>query len=364
MEKTTEHKVASLPPVKTLFTDSWEMFKGSLLNVFILVVISIVAVVALVIVGAIIAIPLGIFSILSSIQSGGLTPAFFASLGGLGVVVGILMIAGIIINIVLHAATILVVANYKQKPEIGASIKQGFALVIPLFLASIITGFIIAGGYFLFIIPGILFQIALYFVTYEIILNKKGVIAACKRSMGIVFANLWGLFGRVFLLIIIVYAVSFIPTLIAGASGSDALQGIVSFLTSIFSFFVSFYTISYGITLYRQAEKAAPADKTGKLMWPVIVAIIGWIIGILVTIGVLFAIFTVIIPSIQNAAKNKETIKMMQDLQNGEDVNPNMILQMLPTGSPERAQLQKELDAMEKYDNSGKNASNSMMMER
>lgn len=362
MEKTVTHKAASLPPVKTLFTDSWEMFKGSLLNVFILCIIAIVVFVVVFAVGIIIAIPLGLLSIFSGIMSNQLTPAFFASLGGLGIIAGILIIISVIMNIVFQAATILVVANYKEKPQIGASIKQGFSFVVPLFLATIVTGFIIAGGYFLFIIPGILFQVALYFVMYEIILSNKGVIAACKRSMGIVFANFWGILGRVLLLVAIVYAVSFIPSLIAGSSNNDALEGIVSFFTSIFSFLVSFYSISYAVTLYKQAEKAAPANKTGSLMWPFVASLIGWILGVVLIVGMLYAVFSFIIPSIQNAAKNKETMKMMQEIQKGEDMDPNMILQMLPTGSPERAQLQKEIDAMEEYNESGSNASNSMMM--
>lgn len=357
-----EKTVVTLPPLKTLFEDSFEMFKGSLLNVFILMVISVVIFVVLLVVAVIIAIPLGLLSIFSSIQANALTPTFLASLGGLGVIAGIFIVLSVIISIALQAATILVVANYKHQPEIGKSIRQGFSLVAPLFLASLLYGFIIAGGYFLFIIPGILFQIALYFVSYEIVLNKKGVIASGKRSMGIVFANFWGVLGRVLLLIVVVYAINFIPGIIAGSSGSEMLQGIVSLFTSVLGVLVSFYSMSYAITLYRQAEKATPADKTGKLLWPILAAAIGWIVGIIFTIGILYAVFTVLIPSIQNAAKDKENMKMMQELQRGEQMDPNVILNLLPTGSPERAQLQREL--VEMNEDYKMDASDSMMMER
>lgn len=363
MEKTSQH-TTSFPPLKTLFSDSFEMFKGSLLNLVILWVITMVIFAALFIIMLLIALPLGFFSILSGIQSQSLTPAFFASLGGIGVIVGAGMIVGVIISIAIQAATILVVANYKQKPNVGHSLKQGFSYVIPLFVASIIMGFIVSGGYLLFIIPGIIFQTLFVFVMYEIVLNKKGVLSACRRSMGIVLAHFWEVFGRMLLMGIAVYAISFIPGFLVGLTGNDSLQSVTSIFTMIISFLVSFYTVSYVVTLYSQAEKAAPANKTGKLMWPVITAVIGWVMGIILTVTILYAVFTILIPQIQNAMKAKENAKMMQEIQKGESMDPNMILQMLPTGSPERAQLQKELDALEKYNESGKNASNSMMMER
>ncbi len=333
MEKTA-HKSTSFPSLNTLFADSWEMFKGSMLNLLIITIISIVIYVVIFIVGLLLALPLGAYSIFSAIQSQQLTPAFFSSLGGLGIIVGIAMIASVIVSFAIQAASILVVANYKHKPNAGQMVKKGFSFVVPLFLASVVTGFIISGGYFLFIIPGILFQVALYFVTYEIVLNNKGVLAACRRSMGIVFANFWSVFGRFLLLTAIILGISFVPSMIVGASESDALSTIWSFVSSILSVLISWWSISYAITLYRQAEKAAPATKTGKLLWPTLTALVGWIIGVIMIASVLWFVFSVLIPQIQNAALQRDAQENMQSGENsGEGFNPQMILDAQQDGS-------------------------------
>lgn len=348
MEKTTP-KTRNFPALNTLFTDSWDMFKGSILNLLILCIISIVIYVAIFIVGLLIALPLGAISIFSAIQSQQLTPAFFSSLGGLGIVIGVLMIVSVIISFAIQAASLLVVANYKDKPHAGQMLKKGFSFVLPLFLVSVVTGFIITGGYFLFIIPGILFQVALYFVMYEIVLNNKGVLAACRRSMGIVFANFWSVLGRVLLVIGIILGVSFIPSMIVGASGSDTLQGIWSLISAVVNVLVSWWSISYGVTLYKQAEKAAPAEKTGKLLWPTLTALVGWILGIIMTVSVLWFVFSVILPQIQAAAQNRQfqNDMMWEGSTPGEQFNPEALLDLLPTDSPERAELLKELERNE-----------------
>ncbi|MBP7832994.1 MAG: hypothetical protein KA035_04475, partial [Candidatus Levybacteria bacterium] len=65
MEKTTP-KTQNLPPLNVLFSDSWEMFKGSLLNLLILTVIAIVVYVGLFVVGLLLTLPLGAISIFSA----------------------------------------------------------------------------------------------------------------------------------------------------------------------------------------------------------------------------------------------------------------------------------------------------------
>jgi len=52
----------------------------------------------------------------------------------------------------------------------------------PLFLAMLLKSIIIAIGMFLFIIPGVMAWLALMFVEYIVIFEKKGFIEACVRS--------------------------------------------------------------------------------------------------------------------------------------------------------------------------------------
>lgn len=343
MEKqhATTHHLSSL---NVLFTDAWGMFKGSALNLFILSVITIVIYVAVFVVGLIFSIPLGAISILSAINSKQLTPAFFSSLGGLGVVLLILLVVCMIISLAIQAATILIVANYKSSPSVPETIKKSFKFVLPLFLASLLMGFIVTGGYFLFIVPGILFQVFLYFTLYEIVLNKKGVIAAFRRSMGIVLANFWGVFGRIALWIVIVLAVSILPQIVVSSSKSSELGSIWSLVSFFINVFMSWYGISYAITLYRQAEKAAPENKTGKLLWPVIAAAVGWVVGILTVIGIAYAITTIVLPQIQKMSQTQNNLKKIQKMQLDENSTPEDFLNLFPTNSPERAKLKKQIE--------------------
>lgn len=356
-----------LPSLSSLFKESWEMFKGSVLHLFVLNIISFVIFAVLFVVALIIALPLGAFSIINAIQSNAFNPAFFASLGGVGIVILLFIIAAAIVGFMIQAATIIIVAGYKKEQSYSAVLKQGLGMVLPLFLASIVVGFIVAGGYFLFLIPGILFFILLAFTTYEIVLEKKGVIAALKGSVGIVSANFWGILARMILWFVIVMLFSFIPQIFFSAKDNPSAIIAFSFVTFVLNILVSWFGIAYSITLYNQA-KSASSGKTGRLMWLVIVAVVGWIAGLVI----LGSIVTLVSNMVQSGAFNNvtdaktkmETLQKLQDpalrdaLENPTEENMYMLLDLLPTDSPERAQAQKEIEQYFKSQNG-----NGMMMD-
>lgn len=343
MEKTSTH-THHLSSINVLFTDSWEMFKGSVLNVFILAIISLVVCIAVFIVGILLSLPFGAVAVFSAITSQKITPEFFSSLAGIGVVAVIFLIVTTLIGFAFQAATVMVVANYKQKPEAVKSLKQSIPFMLPLFLASIVSGFVLSGGFFLFIIPGIFFSVLFYFVVFEIVLNNKGVLASFRRSSGIVLANFWGIFGRVALWVGIVIAISLIPQIAVSSTESSELASLWSIASFFINIFISWYGISYAVTLYKQAEKAAPEGKHGKLLWPVITAVVGWIVGILVIVGIVYAIINIVVPQIQKMGQAQENLKRIEQMQQNENATPEDFLNLFPTGSAERAQLQKQIE--------------------
>lgn len=358
----------SLPSISALFKESWETLKGSALNLFILYLISFGLFLGIFMIGLITAIPLGLFSIMSAFSSNEFNPAaLIASLGTLGIVILILIIVGYVINLAMNAAVIMAVADYKNKPSAGALFKKGFSFVLPLFLANILLTFIIGGGYFLLIIPGIVFAIALSFTLFEIVLQKKSVLDAMRRSMGIVFSNFWGILGRMLLFIILVIVIIFIPQIISTTSKDSSVAAGFGFLSFFIQIGIGWFGTAYFITLYKQAS-AASSNKTGKLLLPSILAVIGWIIGIVMVIAITAAIATFLQnvnpASIQKNIPNQAQIEALQKYQKDPssltEQDMRALLELLPEDSPERTQFEAVLE--QQFEGNGMMDEDSMMM--
>lgn len=333
-----------LPPIKTLFSESWEMLKGSFVHLLVLYVICFALFFALFIVGLLIGAPLGVFSVFSAIQNNGVTPSFFTSLGVLGIVILVLIVIAIVIATMIQAAMILMVANYKSKPSYGATLRQGLGFVLPLTLTAALTGFITTGALFLFIIPGLVLTLGFMFVNMEIVLNHQSGTSALKRSLGIVFSNFWGILGRSTIFFFIAIIIIIVPQALAGGTKNIAVTGLFGLLSMIVNIAVGWYGVAFSITLYKQASKNYSGTGV-KLMWPMIIAIAGCIVGI-IFISAVIGMITYFVSSEMTKRGgsqmqyNKE-LQMM--LENPSQENVQKVIELLPTDSPERAELEKQM---------------------
>lgn len=296
----------TLPPMQTLFSDSWKAFKKSVLNLFILYLVVFGLGAGIGIAGIILSLPLGILAFFSGVQDGKLTPAVISSLGALGILLFIVVIIFIVLCYAAHAASTLFIGGYASKPAFGKTFKKSFRYVLPLMLVGFLSGLITAGGYFLFIIPGFFFSFLFSFAAYEVILNNQGAVSAMKRSARIVLTHFWGVLARIILWVIIVMVISFIPGLLAG--NSTSAQASVSGLSFFVNILMGWYGICYSITLYKQASKGLEADKGISLLWPVILSIVGWVVGIVLII----ALFSVIILAAGNLVQKNKDLKKYQ----------------------------------------------------
>lgn len=296
----------TLPSVQTLFSDSWKTFKGSVLNLFILYLVTFGIIAGLGIIGIIASLPLGVVTIISGMSAGKLTPAIISSFWTLGFLLLVFIIMFTIMGYAIHAASILFVGKYATKPAFGKTFKSGFRFILSLFLVGLLSGFVIAGGYFLFVIPGIFFAILFSFAPYEIVLNNQGVLAAMRRSSRIVLSNFWGILTRLILWVIVVMVVAFLPGILSGrnTAAGAGLSGL-SFFVNIA---LGWFGICYSVTLYKQACRGLETDKGTKLLWPVLVGIVGWVVGIIMII----ALTSVIILVIANIAKTNAKPKPYQ----------------------------------------------------
>jgi uncharacterized membrane protein len=66
--------------------------------------------------------------------------------------------------------------------------------IVNYFLASLLEGLIVVGGFILLIIPGIFFALRLQFTSYLVVDKKLGPVEAIKTSWKITGGNAWNLF--------------------------------------------------------------------------------------------------------------------------------------------------------------------------
>lgn len=288
----------NFPSIGTLFKDSWNMFKGALLNLIVLNVIYIVISVLILVGAAALLLPLGGLTVFQAIQNQTfkpemLIPLFISS----GIILVFLAIFFTILGLAVSAAQIFIAGNYKEKHSLGLHIKKSFPKIFPLFVVGIITGFITTGGFLLFVIPGIIFTMFFMFAGYEVVLNNQGILGSINRSIKLVSHNFGEIFVRILLLIgfySVYEGIDFFISFSLGLLSSNyEFISIISLVWSIFSLFVSFfiwiYILCYSLTLYRQSAAGLESEKgSGKgLLWMFISSIVGWFVGLLliVTIG-------------------------------------------------------------------------------
>lgn len=301
----------ALPALGSLFSESWITFKKSVLNLFIVNLIGVAIYIALFFAAFIISLPFGVFSIFNAVTTKTLSIATLSSLSIIGIIFLISCIVALLVGYALQAASILIVGHSKTKQDVGSVIKKGFSHVLGLFLAGVLTGFIITGGYFLFIIPGIFFTVIFSFTFYEIVLNGKGVLSAMRRSSKIVLSNFWGILGRIVLLYVVLFGITLIPQLFLITGTNQGLSSTFQLITFVINVCVGWYAICYLITLYKHASQGYEQDKGNKLLWSVLVGIVGWIIGIILLICIAFVSYMLITSSLEKT-KQKKTYQIYE----------------------------------------------------
>lgn len=277
VQKTTTK--GTLPPVKTLFTESFHLLK----NVFapfivfnILFIIITVAAVIMMLAGLFL---LGIgIGITGQLQQGS---SLVISYGFVAVVILFFVLISIISAIGQIGSVIIL---YDANPKIGvfSVIKRSAKYIIPLITMGIISTFLVIGGIFILLIPAIIFSILFTFSFYSVITENKGPISALKRSVFLVKNNFTAFFLRILALWGVMILISMVFSFLIGWSTEGMGEG-VAVLFSIFNFVVqilaSWYAMAYTTTLFKQLQKVSPAGESS-LKIIVLLSIVGWVIGI------------------------------------------------------------------------------------
>lgn len=292
-----------MPDFKQLLKDSWEAFKGSLLN---LVILSVLGSILGIIFGSLVmfgVVGVGFITALSTengtsqeisreISQAFLDIASSPKILGLyiaGAVIFILLI--ILVGIIFRIAAFVAIGNYKEKVRLGYCLKMGIKLLIPVTVVSLVTSLISFGGTLFFIIPGMILSLLFSFTIFEMVLGEKKWFTSITGSVRIMYQH----FGEVFLRILAIWVGSLVilqfphyilRTVSRALMESAPGEATVLFLiTEIIYFVVSgvfgYFWLAYTTVVYQHAKAATDETKKPNMLWIWIVSALGWLLAII-----------------------------------------------------------------------------------
>lgn len=252
----------SFTPIVTLLSKAWARVQKHLLSLFLLSVITFVLMVVLTIIVGVILFSTGFFS------PGG------TAIGAV-IAIPVMMIVLTILMLGLQIATILLLAETQPALSLVQLYQMSLRRVWPLILVSFLTSLVVIGGVVMLVIPGILFGLLLSMAAYFVVLDHLAPIEAMKRSVYVVSKN----FGAIFIRLAALFAISFGIGILFNllSSINSGLSLIVSIASLIFNLLFSWVSVAFVLMVFQEAKKIS-GDGKGKLVWMVVVALIGWTI--------------------------------------------------------------------------------------
>jgi len=191
----------------------------------------------------------------------------------------------LIISSVFNVVALISFVYLFGKEEVLSSaeyIRMGFKKFWPYAWLIFLSGFIVSGGYFLLIVPGILFSVWFSMAIYALILEDKRGAEALFRSKHLVSGKFWKTAGRI-IFMVIVGVVILIPFWMIDLS----VKANLSVLTQIVSYVVivplstSFYVVFFQNLVQLKREPFIYEKKSAKKI------IIVGLVGILMMLGLL-----------------------------------------------------------------------------
>jgi hypothetical protein len=130
--------------------------------------------------------------------------------------------------------------------------------LISFCLTLLLSGLIIVVGFFLFIIPGVIFLVRFYFVPFVASLEGVYYRSALRKSSEYVKGLWWNVFARIltlcllaFVIVLMVSLVFYIPSRLLS---SISLSFIAPLLKGLVDYIISIFSLVYTFTLYTQIK--------------------------------------------------------------------------------------------------------------
>jgi|GEM_PF-445728 len=189
-----------------------------------------------------------------------------------------LFLAVIIIQFWSQVALIYAIKDSEENIGIKESYKRGWRKIKPFIWVSILSSFIIIGGYIFFVIPGIIFTVWFIFAVYIVVAEDLKGMNAILKSREYVRNYWWQVLWRLlflFIVITITLVVILLIGIIVGSIlsffiGEAITQGIFNLMGDFVSVIIAPLSMIYSFLIYNNLRKIKgdfefkPSAKTKK----------------------------------------------------------------------------------------------------
>lgn len=203
----------------------------------------------------------------------------------LGFVIYLLGIIGLVWG---QLSLIVFIVNGK-KISVKEAYQQSWQKLLPAVWVMVISSFIILGGFYLFLIPGIIFTFWFIFALMIVVSENdiKGL-SVLVKSREYVRGYFWPIVLRYILLVIIVGGISFLVSLILNKTAVGDSENLVNLILPVLlSAILIPFTVSYLVQMYESLKtikgETLVVKKSSKTSY-LLVATLGWLFLIVMVI--------------------------------------------------------------------------------
>lgn len=259
-----------LTDIGDLFRESWQQFQRRFATLFGLYLLTLAS----------FFLPMGItigLAMLAGMAKGGIALVLTGAVG---------LIAGLYLGFRCFAAFLHAVVD--DRLAFKEAFEKGGTIIIPLMWTGFLTGFIICGGFMLFIIPGIIFMVWFFFAQFILIKEDAHGMDALLKSREYVR----GEWFNVALRLLLIWAASILV-------GAIPLAGPLLYM-AFFPFVMIFHYLIYRDLREMKGDVPFSCGTADKLRWPA-VSLAGFIIAPLALVSLvgfsLFSTFAKFVPA-------------------------------------------------------------------
>jgi len=237
-------------------------------------------------------------------------------------ITGIIMsIVSVVFTVAMRATMVQTVSNLHKdesySPTIVDMYRAGFKLFWPIVGVLLLSYLVYAGGFMLFIIPGIMLSVYCYFIVFSVVLDGKRGLEAFTHSY-LLIKHRW--FATIWRLICMGIAVMAFYLVISGASEiigwlikaekysfeSFLLGGIVSFVAGLV---ISGYSVIFDYKLYQDMKGSAVTDTSVTAFRKILILLIAVAMVVSIAVAIIIAVYY------PNTFNNKIDFKNVQEIQ-------------------------------------------------
>ncbi|RQW82565.1 MAG: hypothetical protein EHM79_18070 [Geobacter sp.] len=239
--------VPAMTDIGELFRQSWQLYQKRFVTLILLYLLTMLAVIIPT------ALAVGLAFVMTLIAGG---VAFFVTVS-LGILVGVAC------SLWCYSGFLCAVVDDTLRLE--DALTRGKELLLPLAWIFLLTAFIVTGGYFLLIIPGVIFTVWFFFAQFIVPGENVRGMEALLKGREYVRGHWLDVALRLFLIWVVSCVVSFIP-----------FFGMI-LAVLFFPYVMIFHCLIYRDLRAIKGDMPFPSGTKNKLLWPG-VALAGWVI--------------------------------------------------------------------------------------